>query len=90
MRKALQTMLADTPLVKNLDNFDYMKVLLDGKENLEEIFAEIGKSFVRENEGLFIDADRILPEFRTIASLPALPEKLIQLLTGIRDTVKSN
>lgn len=40
--RALQAMLADTPLVKNLDNPDYMKILLDGKENLEELFAELG------------------------------------------------
>jgi hypothetical protein len=30
MRRALQAMLADTPLVKSLDNPHYMKILLDG------------------------------------------------------------
>lgn len=41
MCKKLQSMFADTPLVKNLDNPDYMKVLLNGKKSLEEKFAEI-------------------------------------------------
>lgn len=90
MHRALQTMLADTPLVKNLDNPDYMKILLDGKENLEELFAEIGKSLAGENHGLFADSGRILPGFRSIAGLPSLPGKVIQSLTGNRDAVKSN
>ena len=29
----LQAMLTDTPLVKNLDNDEYMKILLDGSAN---------------------------------------------------------
>ena len=41
MCKKLQAMFADTPLVKNLDNPDYMKILLDEKKTLEEKFAEI-------------------------------------------------
>lgn len=41
MCKKLQSMFADTPLVKNLDNPDYMKIILNGKKSLEEKFAEI-------------------------------------------------
>jgi len=41
MCKKLQSMFADTPLVKNLNNPDYMKVVLNGKASLEEKFAEI-------------------------------------------------
>ncbi len=41
MCKKLQSMFADTPLVKNLDNPDYMKVILNGGNSLEEKFAEI-------------------------------------------------
>ena len=39
--KNLRTMLANTPLVKNLQNPEYMKLLLNGKTSLEELFAEI-------------------------------------------------
>ncbi|MCP4347660.1 MAG: transposase [Desulfobacterales bacterium] len=41
MRRVLQAMLADTPLVKNLDNPKYMGILLNGKNRLEELFAEL-------------------------------------------------
>lgn len=41
MCKKLQTMFADTPLVKNLDNPDYMKLILGGTKTLEEKFSEI-------------------------------------------------
>jgi len=47
MTKMLQTILADTPLVKNLENPEYMKILLNGKTNLEERFAEIDAKIVR-------------------------------------------
>ncbi len=39
--KKLQTMFAETPLVKNLENKDYMKILLGAKATLEEVFAQI-------------------------------------------------
>jgi len=45
--KTLRTMLANTPLVKNLQNSEYMKILLNGKSCLEELFAEIDVTEVR-------------------------------------------
>jgi len=90
MHRALQTMLADTPLVKNLDSPDYMKILLDGKENLEELFAATGLSLAEENNDLLTDSDRILSEFRPVAGLSSLPGKLIESLTDNRDAIKSN
>ena len=44
-------MLADTPLVKNPDNPRYMKILLDGKANLEELFAELGAMRLAGTDG---------------------------------------
>ncbi len=44
--KTSRTMLANTPLVKNLQNPEYMKILLDGKSCLEELFAEIDSNEV--------------------------------------------
>ena len=90
MHKALQTMLADTPLVKNLDNPDYMNILLDGKEDLEELFAEISETIVEKKWDLSADTGRILPGFRALAGVPSLPDKLIQSLTGNLDMCKSN
>jgi len=48
MSKALQAMLADTPLVKNLQNESYVNILLDGKPGLEARFAEIDMESVRK------------------------------------------
>ncbi len=39
--KKLQSMFADTTLIKNLENPDYMKVPLNGKDSLAERYAEI-------------------------------------------------
>ena len=78
MSRALQAMLADTPLVKNLDNPAYMKILLDGKENLEQLFAELGAVQLPGAEQLQADTDRILPGFRTLMNLPTLPDQVLQ------------
>ena len=40
MGRVPPTMLVDIPLVKNLDNSEYMQTLLGGKENLEGLLAE--------------------------------------------------
>jgi len=39
-------MIADTPLVKNLDNPEYMDIILNGKKSLEETFSEISQKEV--------------------------------------------
>ncbi len=39
MCKKLQSMFADTPLNKNLENSDYMKDMLNRKDSLAERFA---------------------------------------------------
>ena len=36
----LQSMLAQTPLVRNLQNSEYMKILLDGKTTIEDVLNE--------------------------------------------------
>lgn len=46
--KVLCTMLADTPLVHNLRNPDYLKILLDGRSTLAALFAEIDPAEVRQ------------------------------------------
>ena len=46
--KTIKAMIADTPLVKNLENRQYVDILLDGKATLEERFAEIDIETVRQ------------------------------------------
>ena len=41
LSKILKAMLADTPLIRNLTNPEYMKILLKEKKDLVQRFAEI-------------------------------------------------
>lgn len=83
MQRVLQTMLSDTPLIKNLDNSKYMDILLDGKANLEELFAEIGNISLEDTDESKIDTDRILPGFRTLSKEPNLPDQVVRLFHNV-------
>jgi len=48
MSKTLQAMVADTPLVKNLRNETYLEILLNGRDSLEALFADIDILSVRK------------------------------------------
>lgn len=47
LSNTLKAMLSDTPLVKNLQNKNYLKIILNGKSSLEERFAQIDANLVR-------------------------------------------
>lgn len=81
IRRMLQTMLADTPLIKNLDNDEYMKILLDGKANLEELFADLEMNATVRSADQPVGLDRLLPGFRRLIVKQTLPEKMAQLLS---------
>jgi hypothetical protein len=81
MDKTLQTVLADTPLIKNLDNDQYMNILLDGKANLEEVFAEIDVKVVRDELAKAQqDFNKIPVKLRKIISQAQLPERVAEML----------
>ena len=83
MCKKLQTMFADTPLVKNLDNPDYMKLILGETKSLEEKFSEIEhkKIITKMNDAKKIESKiprrikKLIREEKTI-------NKLLYLLAG--------
>ena len=80
MSRVLQAVLADTPLVKNLDNQEYIKILLNGKATLEELFAEIAAyvpTFKEDNNEL--ETGRVLPGFRKLINLKNLPVQVANL-----------
>ena len=82
LNRTLRSILADTPLVKNLENPEYMKILLDGCGTLEECFAKIGANIVTERMKSEQNGnERINPEMKKIIRLPDLPERMIALLT---------
>jgi len=90
MSRVLNSMLADTPLVKNLDNPEYMDMLLDGKANLEELFSEVDRMQTEKDEKLVTKNDRILPGFKAIINLPLLPEYMASVFKKNQNPVKSN
>ena len=90
IRPMLQTMLADTPLVKNLDNDEYMQILLDGKCNLEELFADLDLEATANSVDLSIGVDRLLPGFRKVITKQTLPEQIVKLLSMNKIMAKSN
>ena len=70
--RQLQTMIADTPLIRNLDNPRYLKILLNGQVTLEERFAQIDIDAVRrELAAAATSPERIPPAIRQLIRVPA-------------------
>ncbi len=75
--KTLRTMLANTPLVKNLQNPEYMTILLNGKSSLEEVFAEIGGEDVcNELKQAQSDIERVPAKIKTMIKEQDYPTTL--------------
>ncbi len=76
--KTIKAMIAGTPLVKNLDNQDYMKIILGDKNSLEEVFAQIESTTVgkmlKESQ---IRDDEIPARLKKIVAKKCLPDIII-------------
>jgi hypothetical protein len=83
LNKTLKSMLADTPLVKNLENPDYMEILLDGCYTLEERFEKVDSCMVTEK--LKTEQKKYKKfgsEMKKIIRRPDLPKKVALLLAA--------
>jgi hypothetical protein len=77
LNKTLKTILSDTPLVKNLDNEEYLNIILDGCDTLEQRFARIESNIVmQELKKNKKEAGRLPLELKKMIREPAFPEKL--------------
>lgn len=75
--RMLRTMLAETPLVRNLDNPAYMKILLNGKASLEAVFAAIDIDTLRQEFRKAQDSPQRIPaELKPLIAIANFPEKL--------------
>ncbi|MDA0989846.1 MAG: transposase [Verrucomicrobia bacterium] len=78
--RMLRTILAETPLVRNLENPHYMQLLLNGKPSIEAVFAEIEIDTLRK---AFRDAqdhpERIPAKLKPIIAMPDFPQKLVSM-----------
>jgi len=90
MYRVLQTMLADTPLVKNLSNPEYMKILLDGRSSLEDLFADLDMTRGPEDLAQHDTAERILPGFKRLTQTPDLPHRFYEFTKANAVGLKSN
>jgi len=83
LNKTLKSILADTPLVKNLDNPNYMEILLDGCNTLEERFAKVDSCMVAERlKAEQKKYEKISSEMKKIIRRPDLPKKVALLLAA--------
>ena len=80
-RRMLQTILAETPLIRNLENPAYMKLLLNGKSSLEAVFSDIDIESFREAFREAQDAPEKIPaKLKPLIAMPDFPQKLVNML----------
>jgi hypothetical protein len=83
LTKTLKTILSDTPLVKNLDNEEYLSIILDGCNTLEERFAKIDSHMVVEEfKKAQEKSERLHPELKKIIREPEFLVRLKPLLAA--------
>ncbi len=83
LSKVLRAILSDTPLIKNLDNEEYMKIILDDCQALEERFAKIDSALIIDKlKTLHCSEERISPVMRKIIKKDKLPAVMTKLLAG--------
>jgi hypothetical protein len=77
LTKTLKTILSDTPLVKNLDNEDYLNIILGGCSTLEERFEKIDSKMVVEELKKAKKKSEILhPQLKKMIQQPEFPKKI--------------
>ena len=77
LTKTLRTILSDTLLVKNLDNEEYLNIILNGCNTLEERFAKIDSTLVVEEfKKAKKKSERLHPELKKMIREPKFLEKL--------------
>ncbi len=80
MSKLLKSLLADTPLVQNLKNAEYMEIILNGCPNLAERFAKIDAHLVQQKMiEANNDSEKILPAIRKLIKNSDLTMKISSL-----------
>jgi len=83
LNKTLKAILADTPLVRNLENDEYHKIILNGCSTLAERFAQIDDKTVREQlRQAEKNHEKISPEVKSIVKQADLPERMSALFLG--------
>lgn len=82
LSKVLKSALADTPLVQNLKNDEYMDIILNGCSSLVERFSQIDAHLVqKEMENAKNSDEKILPEIKKLIKNSDLTIKISKLFS---------
>ena len=82
LSKVLKAALADTPLVQNLKNCEYMDIILNGCSSLAGRFSQIDAYLVqKELENAKNNSERILPAIRKLIRDSDLTMKISSLIS---------
>jgi len=83
LSKTLKTILAQTPLVRNLEKEEYCRILLSGCSTLAERFSQIDQKMVHEQlRQSELNQERISPAAKKIIKQPDLPQRILTLYLG--------
>ena len=83
LNKTLKTILADTPLVRNLKNEEYLGIILNGCSTLAERFSLIDAQIVQEElRKAENNQEKISREAKWIIKQPDLPKKISAFFWG--------
>lgn len=80
MERVLKAMLKDTPLVMNLRNKDFMDILLCGKKDLAQRFADVDAEEVRKQMRKSTGKCLVSAKLKRVISSPTFPESLMFLI----------
>lgn len=81
LSKTLKAILSDTPLVKNLENKEYLDIILNGANTLEERFAQIDANIVTNQLKKANKESRKIPiKLKNLIREPLFPQSLAALL----------
>ena len=80
LNKMLKSILANTPLVRNLKNEEYLEIILNGCSSLEERFSQIDANLVQQEMADSIqNKDKILPAIKKMIKDLKFTEKISKL-----------
>ena len=84
LSKSLKAMIADTPLVKNLENENYLNIILNGCSSLEERFSQIDNKVVLEElKKSQLNPDKLPKGMKKIIKMKELPQKINEAFINI-------